>query len=416
MDSNFAQKEEQLKSLKNGRGINCILREGYRILENPIVMFDTSYNLLAYTEGIATDDRLWNEITTQGTFSLETVDFFNRENFIRDVARSEVVALIKSDKLKYDRADGKLFDKDGVLLANILVLACLKPFGEGDLELIETLCEILSAELQNSDFYHRIDRVYQESLLSELIEGTTGNHEIVMEKVAGLYDGLKSNLYLGVVDITPYDHTATHVAYFRDVFRRMQPEYKYYIHLHNIVAIISTDNARFSVKKDMRQLNDFLIKYGVYAGISGSFQDLKELSKYYREAICALNYGLKSERKQYVFRYDDIRVEHFVCSAKNAGDINRIYSPVIFSIQEYDKENDTSLLELLYTYLLYGKDAKLTCEHSGITQEELAFQIKKLNDAFEIEWENGDMLCNLFLSIKLLDCLPKAENQRSVPC
>lgn len=403
MDSNFAKKEKQLESLEKGRGVHFILKEGYRILGNPIVMFDTSYNLLAYIEGIATDDRLWNEIITQGTFSLETVDFFNRENFIRDVARSEVVALMKSDKLKYERADGKLFDKDGVQLANILVLACLKPFEEGDMELIETLCEILSAELQNSDFYHRIDRVYQESLLSELIEGTTENYEIVRDKIAGLYDGLKSNLYLAVVDITPYEHTVTHLAYFRDVFRRMQPEYKYYIHLHNIVAIISTDNTCLSVKKDIRRLNDFLIQYGVYAGISSGFQDLMELRRCYREAICALNYGLKSGRKQYVFRYDDIRIEHFVCSAKNAGDINRIYSPVIYSIQEYDKENDTSLLELLYTYLLYGKDARLTCEHRGITQEELIFQLMKLNDAFEIEWENGDMLCNLFLSIKLLD-------------
>jgi len=166
MERTFEEKKNQLKSLKSGRGISHIINEGYKILGNPFVMIDTSYNLLAYVEGVVTDDWLWNEITTFGTFSHETVDFFNTEHFIMAYAQADVVALMKNDKLKYDRANGKLFDKDGVQLGGIIVVACMKPFEEGEMELIEILCETLSIELQNSEFYQKIDRVYQESLLS----------------------------------------------------------------------------------------------------------------------------------------------------------------------------------------------------------------------------------------------------------
>lgn len=403
MISDFEKKKERLESLKNGKGIAYILNESYEILGNPIVMFDTSYNLLACVDGIVTDDWLWNEITTLGTFSHETVDFFNTENFIEAYAQADVVALMKSDKLKYDRVEGKLFDKDGVQLGNINVVSCMKPFEDGDMELIGILCEILSVELQNSEFYKKIDRVYQESLLSNLLDGKIQDNEIVKAKIAELYEELKTNLYLAIADITKYDHTLTHLAYFRDLFKKIQAEYKYYIHLNDIVIIISTDNTMLNIKNDLSKLNEFFIKYKIYAGISSGFQDLLKLREYYREAINALNYGLNGKGLQHIFKYDDIRIEHFLNSVKNTADMSQIYSQVIFSLQEYDKKNNTTLLELLYTYLLYGKDTRLTCEKMGLTRSNLYRQLKKLEDIFEIDFKNGNMLSNIFISIKMLN-------------
>jgi len=292
MNRIFDTKKRQLESLNNGRGIKYLLNEGYKIMGNPFIMIDTSYNLLAYVEGIVTDDLLFNEIITLGTFSHETVDFFNLENFVAAYAESEVVSVMKSNKLKYDRMNGKLFDKDGVQLGNICVVACMKPFEDGDMELIEIFCEILSVELQNSEFYQKIDRVYQESLLDMLIDGEVKDDNIVKEKIAELRGRLKANLYIGVIDISQYDHTVTHLAYFRDLFSKIQPEHMYYIHLNNIMAIISTDNETLCIERDLGILREFFAKYKIYAGISGGFQDLFELRKYYKEAINALNCGL----------------------------------------------------------------------------------------------------------------------------
>lgn len=405
MLSSFEKKMSHLESLDNGKGVNYILNEGYRLLGNPIVMFDTSYNLLTYVDGVALDDPLWNEIISLGTFSHETVDFFNTENFIMTYAKSHIVSLMKSDKLKYDRMNGKLFDKDGVQLGNICVVACQKAFEEGDMELIEALCETLSVELQNSEFYSRIDRVYQESIFNDLIDGKIKDCEIAKTELLELRKELKTNLYLAVVDITHYEHTVTHLAYFRDLFRKILPEFMYYVHLNNIVFIMSTDKPMLSIERDLSELNSFFVKYKIYAGISSSFQSLMELRKRHREAICALNYGLTGMRRQQIFRYDNIRVERFLNSAISATDISEIYSPVVFLIQEYDSENNTTLLKLLYTYLLYGKDSALTCEVMGITESELNNQLKILEETFELDYKNGDMLFNIFISIKILEDL-----------
>jgi len=395
----LGNKKEELKKLE-GKGVQHTLNRACEILGNPIVLIDTSYNLLAYTEGVVTDDRLWNELVTLGTFSHETVEFFNREQFILSYAESEVVALMQSDKLKYDRMNGKLFDQDGVQLGDVIIVACCKPFEEEDLELIEFLCEIISVELRSSELYQNIERVFQKSMLNDVIEGNINDSDVVKGRMEKLQSELKPNLYVAVVDATQYEQTNTHLAYFRDLFRKLQPEYKYYIHLNNLFIIISTDNSRLNVERDLGKLNDFFATYNIYAGVSRKFCDLYELRGHFRQAINALNYGLKSRRKQQFFNYDDFCMECFL--QNTADDVRELCSPVVFLIQEYDRVNSTALTSALYYYLLYGMDRSMASAVLGILPEELSAGLKKLEEIFGVNWKDGNMLFSLFLSVKLL--------------
>lgn len=400
MTDNLYDKKKQLESLNCVSDLNHIVNEAYRILGHPMVVYDTSYNLMAYTENIITDDPIWNEFVTLKTLSHETVDFCVEEHFISAYAESEIVSMLKSDKLKYDRMNGKVFDKDNVQLGDVTVVACMKPFEDGDAELIEILSEILSVALQNSEFYPSIERVYQESLLSDILTGKATDYP---EVISELYDGLKNNLYLAVVDISQYERTVTHLAYFTTLFRRMQPEYKYFIHLSNLIIIVSTDDEWLNIKKDMAKLNEFFTKYNVYAGISGKFQDLKKLNKYYREAINALNYGLKSMRKQNIFSYDYYRIEHFLHVMSDSAEKEGIYHPIVSNVQEYDMKNGTSLKDTLYIYLLYGGNIESASKAAGKTPAKIKKHLKTLEDFFDIDWKNGDMLSSIFISIKMIN-------------
>jgi len=309
---------------------------------------------------------------------------------------------MQSDELKYDRMNGKLFDKDCVQLGNICVVACGKPFEDGDGELIEFLCEeILSAEIQNSEFYQKIERVFQEALIDEFIEGNIKDNDIVKNKVQEVRSELRDNLYLAVVDITEYEQTNTHLAYFRDLFRKLQPEYRYYIHLNNIVIIISTDYAMLSVKRDLDKLNEFFEKYSICAGVSRGFCNLYKLKEYFQQALNALNYGMKSRRKQQFFNYDNFSVE---CFLQNLDyDSRGVCTQTIFLIQEYDRINSNSLIDMLYYYLLYGMDMEVASTAAGIEPEELSGGLKILEELFDIDWKDGNMLFNLFISIKMLE-------------
>lgn len=129
--SSLFEKMGQIKSLKNGVGVQSLLDEAYRIMGNPIVMFNSQYCLQSYTE-VVTDDPLWNEIITHGTFSKESQQFFKSEGFIEDMANAKRVTFMISDKLKYDRIAGKVFNGNNTHVSNLVIVACNKPFESHD--------------------------------------------------------------------------------------------------------------------------------------------------------------------------------------------------------------------------------------------------------------------------------------------
>lgn len=407
MDDNIysAKYNKLIKTLKSssGRGINYILDVIYKILENPVAIFDTKYNLLANTENTVTDDPLWNELTQTGSFAHETVDFFNKEQFIHEYAKSDITALMKSDKLKYDRINGKLFGKDGIPNGNIIVVACYTPFKDEDFKLIEEICRFLSTELQKSKYYQNTEDIFEESFVSKLIKGKISDKTLFENKMNSLYSNLKANIYIGVIDITKYDPTYTHLAYFRDLFKYIGKEFKYYIYLNNIVIIISTDHPVLSIKNDMKELNEFFMKYNIYVGISSCFQNLFELQKYYKEAINALNYGMYVNGSEHIFKYDTYRMDHFLNLIKGNTNIRDLCNPVVFLMQEYDKENNTQYFNIVRTYFLHGGNYSLICEELGIEYDELCTHFQKISEIFEIDWNNGNVKVSIFMSIKILE-------------
>lgn len=52
------------------------------------------------------------------------------------------------------------------------MIACNKPFEEDDPVAFEAFCHVLSQELSGSEFYQNYEKMYQEALIRQLIEGS----------------------------------------------------------------------------------------------------------------------------------------------------------------------------------------------------------------------------------------------------
>lgn len=391
-----------MKAFEHGKGVENVLNEWYDIVGNPMVIMGMQYNLLASTKNTVTDDYLWNELVIQGRFSHTTVNFFNTQQFVEDVANTEDVVVLKNENLKYDRICCKLFDKDDLQIGSIIMVACYRPIIEEDFKNIVQLCENISVEMQKSEFYLNTDSLLEETFISHRIEDKIIDEDFSEQMMNEIYKGLKSNLYLAVVDIMKYERTVTQLSYMRDMFKNLQLEFKYYIYLNNIVIVLSTDEKTLNINKDFLYLKEFFIENKIYAGISSSFENLSELKKHYRQALNALNYGMDSSDNENIFKYDNFRTDYFLNSTKNNVDLDNLYNPVLTVIKEHDEENKTFYFELIYNYLLFGKNNTMTCHKMKITEQELHIQLKQIENLFEIDWNNGNSLLSLFISFKIL--------------
>jgi len=302
-------KLRQIKAIKNGKGIQYIINEAYKILENPILIHDMEYKLVVSPDGAISDDCIWNEFMISGKLCDETIEFCKNESFIDSVANCtnfDGVTYLISDKLKYNRIFGQLYTNNNMPVADLVMMACDKPFEDDTPELIETLCKVLSKELSQCKYYQDYAQTYQEALIRKLIEGDIEDKGLYSSHVSNINSGLKTNIFLAVADLAQNGSAHATLVYFRDLFKRTQPAFKYSIYADYIVILASSDYAVLNVKKDLNKLNKLFKQQNIYAGISSNFENLYEMQIYYTEAVNALNNGSKSNNDQRIFLYDEI--------------------------------------------------------------------------------------------------------------
>jgi len=290
---------ELVNKLDRGRGIQYLLDEACKIFGNPIVMFDTDYSLIAYTN-VVTDDPIWNEIVTTGTFCFETQLFFANECFTDDVANAEKLAVLKSNKLKYDRVLGNIFNRDNIKVANIVMVECNRALNEDEFASFETLADLITGEVCKDSFYIAYGENHQSEIIKLLIEQNIENKIFYSSQAQILYDGFKSNLYLAVVGNIQKDM----LNHYMKLLRQRKRMFKYGIYSNHILMIMSTDYETFSIKRDLNSLVQLFEQENIFVGISNRFENLFELQKHYSEAVNALKKGMNANADQQIFLYD----------------------------------------------------------------------------------------------------------------
>ena len=304
--SDRSSRKQQLLKIKNGKGVQYILDEAYRILGNPILIHDMDYKIIAFTENPVKDDPIWNELTTTGMIGLDRQLFYKEEGFFELCADAKKITFLPSDKLQYDRIFGKLFTENNIQVGCACIHAFCKPFESDMPELFEMLCDILDHEFGQSDFYSNYALSYMDALVGRLIEGGIEDKYLYTAHIESLYTGLKPNLYLAVADITQCDPAYGRLEYFREVFKRIRPAFKYVIYSNYIVIMMSFDDKTFHVHQELRQLCQSFEQHNIYAGISNRFENIFELPQRYDDAVNALNDGLKYNSCQRIFLHGDI--------------------------------------------------------------------------------------------------------------
>lgn len=308
--SNKIDKLKQLRAFQRNtdKSLQELIDEAYHILGNPIILYDADWKILAHAENVIIDDPFWNNHTNDGTVYNKNFEAFLNEGFIDIMMRPDNVVLLQSENIKYDRLFGKIFDNDNNVLAGVSVVASYKPFEDYDLKATEIICKALSPEILKIPYYQGYTQVKIETCINMLI---TKKIEGVIDRtyasgyVEMVYRGLKEYLYIAVSDISQCDPTYTKLEYFRDLFKQTRPAFKYSIYSNYIVFIMSTNEELFYPRRCLNRLNKVFIENNINVGISRRFGNLFELSRYYGEAVNALNYGLKDNSGQRIFVYSE---------------------------------------------------------------------------------------------------------------
>jgi len=297
-------KLEQIKALKKNSSIQELLNEAQGILLNPIAMFDMYYSLIAYTE-TKTDDPIWNELISTGTFSMETQKFFADAYFTLNVSSADRIVVLKSELLKYDRVLAYAFNRNHIKVANLVMVACTTPFTADDFVAFNAFAEKITARIRNDGYYTEYGKAYHNDLIGKILDGYIKDTRIYAPHIQILYDGFEGNLYLAVVSVGSGETENDRLVHIRDLLMEKYKSFKFAVYSGHIVMIISSKQDSFCVNRIFGKYDELFSSNDLFVGVSNCFENMYDLREFYDEAITALNSKGEENSETRVLLYDD---------------------------------------------------------------------------------------------------------------
>lgn len=393
--------KEVIDTFLKGYSLQQIINMSFKILKNPIALSDASYKLLAYTKDVSTDDLGWNEMVDKGRIPENRLKYFKDHRIIERMYVNRL-PFITENPAVMNRCILEKVLIDNNVVAHLAVVECFKPFEERDLEVVELLCKLLSAEMQKNRLYRSAKRVIYEHFVTELLDGKISKSEVIKERESNVDLDLKDNLFVLTVNFEDYDVETTTIAYARDQLESIVNWSKSVLYDDHIILIFDCNvTIPFSQSK-IKELNAFLKKYKMYSGLSRCFQDIAELRKHYHQSVSALKLGHKLNKGKQIYIYDDYAVFDFIDRHPLGDDVKDFCHPAIFKLINYDRQNASSLTQSLYVYLNNSQNIVGSAQELKIHRNTMHYRIDKAQEILQLSLEDRDISYLLHFSLKIL--------------
>ncbi|QGU94531.1 hypothetical protein GOM49_04955 [Clostridium bovifaecis] len=384
-----------LKSSIIGKGLNYIVKVASEILNNPIIVIDASYKVLASSDLNDITDKYWKENIQRGYCSYDFIAEVRKIKSVKNGVNSnepyEVVC--KGSPILKLISNIKIDDK---YVGNTILLSCNRPFLPRDNELLLLTSQIVAEEIKKNRFYRNTNNIAYEEIIYDLLDGSLTNREILRERIKGAHIKFSKNLSILIFDISKYNPHDKNLGYLTNMFNSLFPLNNSVYYKDNIVVINDNEKVDISVALSSK-LKDFLILNKLSLGISKEFSNIIECRKYYLQAKKAIEIGKITNPENPVTSYIDVQFYDLLPHKSSDLSYTDYYHPALIKLKNYDKLNNTDLYNTFFIYLKNSKSVQKTSDKLFIHRNTTRYRIQKIIDIINVDISDSENLFNIYV-------------------
>jgi len=397
------------------------------ILNNPVLIFDSAYTLLAYTKNIIGNDPITTEVIEKGYHSDETLKTFRDRKRFEFYEKEHRVVVSPPGVMSQYGIVTKWCRYGGEMLLQVVMECSQTPSSPASVDLFEIFMEYVQIcfDRQQRD---SPSHVYS-SLLSDMLYANLDNPFTIGERAktsdipfSGRFDAYR---------IVFEDNSTVLVGRFVQELEAYLIKSKIVARKYEVVVLNIYNSPDYQKQSmlNLSKLAPLLEKYGAMCGVSETFATLPEFRDAYTQATRAQTLGLqlmtlgnywnfdkeileatkvKSDRK--VFYYNDVYVHlalHMAQSGQSNAFGNTECSRALTKLSEYDRDNNTRLVQVLYTFLISERRATAAGRILKTHRNNVLYHVSRLEEIAGID------LNNYWTRLKLLLAFHLAEIQES---
>lgn len=397
-----------LSLLTSGTNIQDIVHKASDMLNNPVLLPDSSGRLITLSCDKNIYDRELNDLMTYGYVS---------EKFVRDmqfykmdvkINENEDPILFDSGPFKDIRRIVKKIKIKKRTVAFFLVLEVGRQFQNEDFETIRMICDVISLNMSMKQSFLSYTGDFYENLMIDLL---TENKTTV--NIKNPTDTQKFNPigdYSVIVTTAPAScgDSYLYLEYLQTRIKNMLPECKSVYYDKHLVILLNTNNYEkktwiISVIKDLIYHEELSI------GLSRSFTNILNIQKYYYQAVKAIELGKLLGFEQSSYKYEDYYIYDLFSLVESKDVLNNYCHQSLGILIQYDMSNGTDYFDTLHEYLKHAMNKTETANILYVHRNTMDHRIRKITNLTKIDLSNGEECFKIFLSYKIYEFVNKND-------
>lgn len=378
-----------------------------RLLGNPVMLLDSTYQCLAYAPKITLGVQTWDTITQVG---------YMQKDLVLDMGRyfTHMTDSQRRGAYIYEapEVDGRLFRKivsalryEKLILGGIAVAEFDRPITEEDIVFTDYLCKVMGSVLYKEGFLEKNLNQNLEQLFFDLLAGSSQPIEVLQGRLEALgLLSVQAPYYLIYVDILPV--MKDNVEYLRIKLHEAFPHFftVFFQDALLIIGNILTDQ----YETVLEQMNVFLSSHYLYGCISNPFHSLPTLREHFDLVRHACSIGQMLTPEKNLFEFNNLSLYCLLQKASGSVPIQNYLHPGIRILKSHDRDNGTEYHRTLILYLENNLNVLATANALFIHRNTLSYRLKKIEQLLIISMEERHVLLNLLLA-ELFDDLQRFE-------
>lgn len=413
----------------SGGGIRDITKKVSQLVQNPVIVVDSSWNLVTYSDLPGNPFPLEEHLTLQRRMKVFPLDFFKgipndaavfKKSIKRHFTASgyDVVCRIVAIKAASDifgyivvwESMSKLQKIDYVALEKAAIVAALDRIKVREVE----------------EAKHQIRRDFFDDLLAGKIESLKSVNSLA--EMHGM-DTERKYLCMVLRILQKEEPSGDHLARKRkmdSLMERISLEAEEIAKQHrtNLVTIHRSNQAIFFLpvgetcpskeakvfaKEFARDMSDHLFKQlpelNAVIGIGKLHENILRLNLSFEEAQEAIRISGHVNLDRKVVHFDDFIIYNLLQAIPSKEELVRFYDDTLKDLVDYDRENNTNLVETLEHYFLHQGNVGEASRHLFIHRNTLIYRLDKIRNILGSDLRNAEEALELHIGLKIMKML-----------
>ena len=386
--------KKALDELYRNSGLQGITDAAAEVLDNSIMINDTSYNILARSYRSESGKEFLSNRTGFGFISEDVVSSMREGNVFRRIRQSNAAVYGIQETTGYYWA---------FKTAKIAVISDNRPFLEGDFEFIDELSKIVAIEMQKNDFFRGNKGKAYRYFFQELFDGHLTDRNIIAQRARMLNWNLKEYFQVAVVDGKDWTVKKGDLFYVEAQLIDVIPNGKWAVYQQSVVAIFTGRKKELLTEHERELLNNFALDNHLSVGISYVFSDLRQTPVYYSQARHAGRVYQGTDKDSGVKFFSDVFLPHIIQALLQEDDYTELLYPPLTALQEYDETYKTEFVYTVRQYLLCGRNVSAASKTLCIHHNSMLYRLNRIRDVTGINFEDGEEFFKMMLHLQVLD-------------